>query len=41
MVELFNLKGEEWLFYKTPKKISVALLRGTTADTEGNVVHFF
>jgi len=29
--------GEEYLWYKVPKKIDVAILRGTTADVDGNV----
>lgn len=35
-VELTNLGGEEVLFYPT-QKLSVALLRGTTADESGNI----
>lgn len=36
-VELVTIGGEEYLWYKAPKKIDVALLRGTTADLDGNV----
>jgi propionate CoA-transferase len=35
-VEVVNLAGEEWLFYK-PVPVNVAFLRGTTADENGNV----
>lgn len=35
IVEVLKLKGEEYLFYKYPHKIDVALIRGTTADMEG------
>ncbi len=35
-VEVVDLAGEEWLFFK-PVPISVAFLRGTTADEDGNV----
>src|SRR5690348_4487429 len=35
-VEVVNLAGEEWLFFK-PIPVDVAFLRGTTADEDGNV----
>src|SRR5258707_764934 len=35
-VEVVNFAGEEWLFFK-PVPVSIAFLRGTTADEEGNV----
>ena len=36
IVELVNMHGEEWLFYQA-RKIDVALIRATTADTMGNL----
>lgn len=35
-VELIDIRGEEMLFYPAPK-LTVALLRGTTADEAGNI----
>ncbi|MEM2203617.1 MAG: CoA-transferase [Sulfolobales archaeon] len=35
-VELINIGGEEYLFYKAPKP-GVALIRGTSADVMGNL----
>lgn len=37
LVELMNIDGEEWLRYKS-FPVNVALLRGTYADENGNVV---
>jgi propionate CoA-transferase len=36
LVRLMEIDGKEWLFYRA-MPIQVALLRGTTADPEGNV----
>jgi propionate CoA-transferase len=36
MVEIMNFDGQEYLAYKT-FPINVAILRGTTADTDGNI----
>ncbi|GHU85192.1 propionate CoA-transferase [Spirochaetia bacterium] len=36
IVHLVEFKGEEWLYYDTPK-INIALIRGTMADPNGNI----
>jgi propionate CoA-transferase len=36
IVKLVDVDGEEWLFYKVGK-VDVAFIRGTTADTFGNI----
>ena len=37
MVQLVSVGGEELLWYRAPQRIDVALIRGTTADLDGNV----
>ncbi len=36
LVRVMEIDGEEWLFYQAPR-IHVALIRGTTADPDGNI----
>jgi propionate CoA-transferase len=36
LIEVVQLAGKEWLFYK-PFKVDIAFLRGTTADEDGNI----
>jgi propionate CoA-transferase len=36
LVELIELNGREWLFFK-PFHVDIAFLRGTTADEDGNI----
>lgn len=36
IIKVVEFEGEEWLFYKT-FPINVALIRGTTADEQGNI----
>jgi propionate CoA-transferase len=36
LVRLMQIDGEEYLFYKAPK-IDVGIIRGTTADVDGNI----
>ena len=38
LVRLVEHEGREWLFYKS-FKVDAALLRGTTADEDGNISH--
>ncbi|GAB4815940.1 hypothetical protein N2152v2_002986 [Parachlorella kessleri] len=37
LVHLVKLGGREYLWYQAPERIGVALLRGTSADLDGNV----
>lgn len=37
LVKLVKMGSEEKLWYRAPKKIHVALLRGSTADLDGNI----
>ena len=36
-VQLVHVGGEELLWYRAPPRIDGALIRGTTADLDGNV----
>ncbi len=36
-VHLLKIGGREMLWYEAPKRIHVALLRGTSADLDGNI----
>lgn len=36
-VQEVKMNGQRLLWYRAPKKIDIALLRGTTADVDGNV----
>ncbi len=36
LIEVRQLDGEEWLYFKPPK-VNVGLIRGTTADERGNI----
>ncbi len=38
IVEVIHLNGEEYLHYKFPNRLDVVLIRGTTADYEGQVM---
>ena len=37
VVHVVNMDGKERLWFKAPPKVHAALLRGTTADLDGNV----
>lgn len=37
VVSVVSIGGQELLHYRPPRRVDVALLRGTTADTDGNV----
>src|SRR4029434_651560 len=36
LVRVMPIDGEDWLFYKA-FRVNIALIRGTTADPEGNI----
>ena len=37
LVELMSIDGRDYLFYKAFKRLDIALLRGSTADPNGNI----
>lgn len=37
LIELLEIGGEEYLLYKAPKKVDIALIRGTYIDEDGNI----
>lgn len=37
MVHIVHMGGKQLLWYKAPPKVHAALLRGTTADLDGNI----
>ncbi|MHC1746472.1 MAG: acyl CoA:acetate/3-ketoacid CoA transferase [Negativicutes bacterium] len=36
LIEVVNLEGQDWLYYKIPK-LDVAIIRGSVADEKGNI----